>query len=129
MSTLRSALRAKALKPAAPRSCIVVFGEDKDEYEVRAPSVRARNTILGAAGALTVDNKDAKASNKVDAARLQVAAIIACTFEPGTNERIFDVTDTEMLLDDPAGGIVDALAKPALDFLNAAGDKEAAKNG
>lgn len=125
MSSLRDGLRAAGLKSREGKKVIVTF-EDQ-EYEVRAPSVRARSKILAAAGVVSADD-DKKKKKDPDAGKMQVACVIACTFAPGTDERVFEDADLETLLDDPAGGIVDALGEHALKFLNASADKEAAKN-
>lgn len=124
MSSAREALRSAGLKSREAKRVTVVF-EDQ-EYEVRAPSVRARAKILDRAGLTETDEKK---KNKADAGKMQVLCVIACTFAPGTDERVFEDADLETLLDDPAGGIVDALGEHALKFLNASADKDAAKNG
>ncbi len=128
MSSMRDALRAAGLKSREGKRITVVF-EDQ-EYEVRAPSVRARSKILTAAGLVDTDDQKGKGKKtQADAGKMQVCAVIACTFAPGTDERVFEDADVETLLDDPAGGIVDAVGEHALKFLNASADKDAAKNG
>lgn len=134
MSTKRDALRTAALKTRAPKSKIVEF--EGIAYEVRAPTVETRGKILERAGVLDDDAaKKAKGSKaKHDAAALQVAAVIACTFVPGepgaeaSSETVFEDADVARLLIEPAGGIVDVLGEVALAFLNTSMDKTAAKN-
>ena len=122
MSSNREALRASALKTRQPRKTIVEF--DSQKYEVRAPSVKQRSEILQRAGVLDDDKK----TKKTDTGRMQVAAVVFCTFDPDSGERVFENADVEALLEDEAGGIVDALSTPAIAYLNASNDKDAAKN-
>lgn len=121
MSSNREALRASALKTRQPRKAVVEF--EGQTYEVRAPTVKQRSEILERAGVL-----DEKKAKKTDTGRMQVVAVVSCTFDPESGERVFENADIEALLEDPAGGIVDALSVPAIAFLNASNDKDAAKN-
>lgn len=101
-------------------------GLDHAVFEVRQPSVEERAEIIRASGATPGD----KASANV--AKLQVAALIACTFEPARDEegkpkvggttRLFDVEDTRNLLEQAAGSFVDVLGNKALELMNAAGE-------
>lgn len=116
----KEALRSGALRSRPAKSKTVDFEGQK--YEVRAPSVRSRAQILRRAGVLDEKKKE------TDPGRMQVAAVIACTFDPESGERVFEEADFEALLEDPAGGVVDALAAPALEFLNTSNDKAGAKN-
>lgn len=127
MSTARDALRGAALKSRVANSLVVEF--EGNQYEVRAPSVRDRSSVFALAGVLDVDASSKKKGQpvRVDSARLQVAAVVQCTFVPGGDERLFELSDFEALLNEPAGGLVDALAEPALKFLNTSDDKDAAK--
>lgn len=131
MSSLRDSLRSAGLKSRPAKSQIVKF--DGNEYEVRAPSVRQRGQILvkaGIAASAAPDKSGKPAEPKApDMARLQVVAVIASTYAPGTDERVFEDADFDGLADSNSGDLVDALAEPALAFLNASMDKEAAKNG
>lgn len=132
MSSAREALRNLGLKTRAPKTETVKF--DGAEYEVRAPSVRLRAQILIKAGvAEAAQNAKKAAADKQpekpqDLAKLQITAVIMCTFVPGTDERVFEDADFDQLANDPAGGLSDALAEPAIKFLNASMDKDAAKN-
>ena len=125
MTTARDAIRASAFQSRKAKSQIVNF--EGVDYEVRAPSVRARARILERGGVLEeVDSKGKKAKSK-DVGALSIAAVIACTFVPGTDERVFDDGDFDSLLDAPVGSLVDALSTPAFDFLNT--NKDTEKNG
>lgn len=82
------------------------------EVELRQPTVAGRSTVLKAAG-VTGDGK-----GTVDLARLQVAAVLACSFEPETGAKLFEAADEAALLDLPAGGWFDELATAALALIN-----------
>ncbi len=116
----RDTLRTAAFKSRAARTETVTF--DGETFEIHAPTVRTRARILERAGLTSSDEK------KRDAGKLYAAAVLYCTFVPGTNDRLFEDGDFETLLDDQAGGLVDALAEVAVKFLNVASDSVAAKN-
>ncbi len=126
MSSKREALRNAALTTRPAKSKIVEFEDQK--YEVRAPTVRARSAIVEKGSVELVKGKP-----RTDSGALTVAAVVHCTFVPSddgqvSNERVFEDADFERLLDEPAGGIVDALAEAAIALLNTSFDKDAAKN-
>lgn len=104
----RDELRSILLATPAFRSKLVKVGEQ--EFEVREPTVAERAAIFRAAripGTTDFDN-----------ARVSVEAVIACTFKPGTSEKIFAITDTDMLLAQPLGGWFDEFQREAMDFVN-----------
>lgn len=82
------------------------------EVELRQPSVAGRSTVLRAAG-VAGDGKGA-----VDLGRLQVAAVLACAYEPETGGKLFEPADEAALLELPAGGWFDELATAALALIN-----------
>ena len=77
--------------------------------EVREPTVKQRSAILKAAGAGT---------DKYDAAAFQVETVIACSFEPGSNTKLFDEKDRPALLALPAGSFLDDIFEVAVEFMN-----------
>jgi hypothetical protein len=136
VSSKRDALREKALAGREAKAVLVEF--EGEQYEIRAPSVRARNKILEKAGAYAAA-ADKSGKKQVDAAALQVAAVIACTYAPRTEEeirqgvepeRVFDDSDFEVLVNKPAGDITDALGEVAIKLVNVSAEKvrEDAKN-
>lgn len=82
------------------------------DVELRQPSVSGRATILKAAG-VSGDGKGA-----IDLGRLQVAAVLACAFDPETGGKLFEPADEAALLELPAGGWFDELATAALALVN-----------
>ena len=104
-------IRAATLGRSSSRKTKLVTINDEAQVEVRQPSVKARGEIFKRAGA-------GANGSKVDLAELQVTAVIECTFEPGTPQRVFTDADRAALFDAPAGGFVDQLAEAALELLN-----------
>jgi hypothetical protein len=82
------------------------------DVEVREPSVALRARILKEAG---VQGGDA---TRIDLAKLQVEAVMLCSYVPGTAERVFDDVDRDALLALPPGGFLDAISAVAMRFLN-----------
>lgn len=91
--------------------------------EVREPSVKLRSAILRAAG---LDPTD---PTKFDQARYQAEAVIALTYEPGTNVQVFSEADRPALLQQLAGGFSDDIFQAATELMAMNVDeKELAKN-
>jgi hypothetical protein len=109
---LRSALSAT---PAFKSTKVVVDGR---EIEIREPTVKDRAAIFRAA--------KIPGTGEFDNARVQVEAVMACAFVPGTQEKVFEVADLDMLLAQPVGGWFDDLQVAAMTFIN--GSAAAAKN-
>jgi hypothetical protein len=93
------------------------------QVEVREPGLKQRSAIYRAAG-LTAGEE-----SEIDMAQLQVEAVIALTYEPGSsNVKIFDEKDKPALLAQLAGGFADDIFEVAMDLMNAAKEEEVAKN-
>lgn len=82
------------------------------DVELRQPSVAGRSAVLKAAG-VSGDGKGA-----IDLGRLQVAAVLACAYDPETGAKLFEPADEAALLELPAGGWFDTLAEAALALIN-----------
>jgi hypothetical protein len=82
------------------------------DVELRQPSVSGRSAVLKAAG-ISGDGRSA-----VDLGRLQVAAVLACAYDPETGSKLFEAADEAALLELPAGGWFDELASAALALVN-----------
>lgn len=130
---LRETIRAATLgrKSTFDSRLVKLDGPDGTplEVEVRAPSVRARGAILRKAGMLATEKPGGEAKQLL-VEHMQVEAVLQLSYVPGTNQRIFEETDREAMLEWPAGGFVDQLAEVALPMLNVADDekKELEKN-
>ena len=92
--------------------------------EVREPSLKQRAAIFRAAG-ITAANAQ---KDGFDQAQLQVEAVVALTYEPGTNVKIFDEKDRPSLLAQPAGGFVDDLYDVISPLMNLESEETTAKN-
>lgn len=90
--------------------------------EVREPSIAARGAILKASKAASGKTDD------IDIAALQLEAVVACTFVPGTQQPVFEAGDRQALLNQPPGGYFDELAAVALRLMNVESEKAAEKN-
>jgi len=76
------------------------------EIEVRTMTGRQRAILLRS----SVDDKDQFMQEK-----FQTGIVIACCFDPETEEKIFQITDEEWLLEKSAGP-VERLARKAMDL-------------
>jgi hypothetical protein len=82
------------------------------EVEVRVPTVGARGAIFKASGISGGD------MSRADFGKMQVSAVIACTYYKGTSQRVFQDTDYDELMNQPSGGVFDLLANAAINLLN-----------
>ena len=104
----RNALRSAILgSTPAFRKEIVTF--EGNEYEVRQTTRKIRGELF---------KKCTKENGQMDALEMLLWGAIFCTFEPGSNERVFEEADYAVLSEQPTGGIVDKLGKVAMELLN-----------
>ena len=104
---LALALRAATLgKPKEPRKETVEFNGQK--YEVRQPSIVTRDRIMK-------DSKDDKGAQQLG--RMCALAVIACTFIPGTDNRLYTDADLDGMLGQPTGSFVDTLGNVAIRLM------------
>lgn len=90
--------------------------------EVREPGLKQRAAIFRAAGVNSGD------TSSIDMAALQVETVVALTYEPGTNVKIFTDADKPALMAQLAGGFVDDIFEVAYPLMNAAKEEEVEKN-
>ena len=81
---------------------------DGAEIEVRQLSVGERKRVL---------NRSSK-NGEVDPLDFQIWAIISTCYVPGTEEKLFEDTDYNVLSEQPTGGFVDELSKKAVSMLS-----------
>ncbi len=108
----RDALRSKLLG-GRKRARKLFQIEGGIEIEIRQPSIGARSKIMQAAG------MSAGSQEVTDLGALQIAAVVQCCFVPGTNERLFDLSDSEALEELPTADWFDDVSSAALDLMNA----------
>lgn len=96
------------------------LGEGPQEIFVRKPSVNDRAAIFAAAGA-SAGNAEVK-----DLAKLQVVAVIACTYD-SEGHKVFTDADERALRELPADDAFDALANCAVAMLGATSEEAAKK--
>ena len=58
-----------------------------------------------------------------DLAAIQIAAVVHCSFVPGTNERIFDAADRGVLEELPTNQWFDEVSGVALELMNSEPEK------
>ena len=109
----RDELRAATLGAVKPRRCVMVYWPPKppakdaepavpwdgDEFEVREPSVREYARLKDEAGI-----KGGKPVTYEIGARYAALQVIACTYEPGTDKRVFEPADMDALMNLPESG-------------------------
>jgi hypothetical protein len=112
--SIRDQIRAKTVAKQKNFKHEIVKFDDID-VEIRQPTVGDRASIIDSAA-----TPDEKAPNgvRVDLAKLQVSAVLACAFVPGSDEKAYDEADRPSMLAAPAGGWFDDLAKVAMRMVN-----------
>jgi hypothetical protein len=104
---LRNKLRAKTVGAKKDfRRTEVEF--DGLNYEFVQPTLRGRKTII---------EKSRNADGDTDDVLLSIYAVIELTVIPGTEERIYEDTDLESMLNSPAGSFVDVFAGKAVSVM------------
>lgn len=93
------------------------------QVEVREPGIKQRAAIYRAAGVSAAGEE-----SKFDMAQLQVETVVALTYEPGTNIKIYSEADKPALLAQLAGGFVDDIFEVAQPLMNSAKEQDVEKN-
>lgn len=89
------------------------------DVEVRQSTVKSRSELM----------KRSTVDGAVEFGAFLVWGVIYNTYVPGTNEKVFDEQDYDVLMEDPTGGIVDQLGEAISKIMNVSEDlKEKAKN-
>jgi hypothetical protein len=109
----RDSIRGSLLGRAAQRRSEVVT-LDGTEIEIRQPTVKGRANIFKRAG-IKGENTEG-----VDPSELQAAALTEMCFVPGTMERVFEVTDHDVLVEQACGGWADEAFAKCMSILNVA---------
>jgi len=130
MSDLRNTIRSNTIgKKSKFASKLVDVGEDK--VEVRQPSVKTRSILMKKSRGVKsskIEVGEVSAEDvlqSIDYGKMQVLAVIYCTFVPDTEERIFTESDYEALINQPAGGFVDDISTVAMDLMNTKPEEDA----
>ena len=116
MTTLEK-LRAKTLgkSKSFKKELIEIEGE---KFELRQPTVRQRGEIRKRCTSIDGKNFD------FDMFEFMIQCVIACTYVPDTDEKVFSDEDYQALQELPAGGWLDDLSEKAIELCNVKGDVE-----
>jgi hypothetical protein len=90
--------------------------------EVREPSIKLRASIFKAAGVTGADGE------KIDMAELQVETVVALTYVPDTNIKVYTDADKQALRQQLVGGFADDIFEFAYPLMNVSAEEEAKKN-
>jgi hypothetical protein len=120
MSAARDKLRSLALGDKAKDLRKTVVTWEGVEYEVRQPTVAAHSRAIKAAGLSA--NPDTGEMRIENVGRMQASLAIACTYTPGTDERVFEDADLEAIMGSPAGGFLASLGQVAQSLMKEAED-------
>ena len=88
------------------------------EFEVRQPSVKARDALM---------EKCTDKEGKLKMSEFLSWGIILNTYKPGTDEKVFSDADYKSIIEQPAGGWVDKLGNTAARLLNVQEDEDSPK--
>jgi hypothetical protein len=109
----------------SPKPKVVLVEHNGAKLEVRQPTLGVRNDIHRQARVevdADEDEKPKKKKGKVnlqfDLGRMQIAAVVACTFFPGTDSKVFNDLDLPALEGALAGGGIDKLVTASMEMLN-----------
>lgn len=91
------------------RKTVTIEGQD---FEVKQPSLKERGEFRKKAMKISEDGTD------FDIFEFQINAVMALTFVPGTEEKVFDSADRESFESAPCGGWFDKLAAVASELCN-----------
>lgn len=100
------------------KSFTLVTSEGDIEVEFREPSRKERATIT---------NKSKDKKGEIDNEVYIINFVIALTFVPGTNERVFEDADLESFLESPVSGFVEQFGEQIIDLIRT-DSKETEKN-
>jgi len=117
----RDAIRAKFL--ASPRR------GHRETYTTHDGAITVEVAPLSIAGRREIARK-AFVGESVDLTRMKLLAIIEMTREPGTDERIFEDTDLDVMLSTLCGDDIDELGELCVKLMNGTkrAQEEAEKN-
>lgn len=115
----RNDTRSKVLGGAADAKKILLTINGA-EVEVRQPSMASRARIMRAGTPDAVLGKKRKKGAPVrnEILDVQIEAVIACTFVPGTNQPVFDAADRKTFMELPSGSWADKLFEAAMELIN-----------
>lgn len=117
MATRKSVRDALLGQKVEFRKEIVEFNGTK--VEIRQPSYRERKEIMSRS----------KSGEGIDTFEFLIWSIIENTYLEGTNEKVFEDTDYDILMGKPAGGFIDKFGEVAANLMNVEEDVgEKAKN-
>ena len=96
-----------------------VFEWEEMEFEFRAPNLKKRQVLL----------KKAKDKNgDFDIIQFIVWSVIECTYEPGTNDTIFEHEDYDALMEQGSGSFVEVFGAEISELMNAQDEAADSKN-
>lgn len=97
----------------------------KEIVEVNGSQIEVRQLSIGERNRISAEAR--KNEDSTDPKRqFGIRALLCMCYEPGTDTRIYDETDLDVMLATPAGGWVDTLLDKCIRLLNVGDD--AAKN-
>ena len=82
------------------------------EFEIRQPTIKSRSELRAKCTTVTKDGVS------FDTFEFLVWSVIQNTYVPNTDERVFDDTDYNVLVENPTGGFMDKFSEIASKLLN-----------
>lgn len=114
---IRDEIRAATLG-AAPQFKNKLVCVNGQQIEVRQPSIGDRQEIARKSVEVKAGAAGQEPVYAVNGLEMRLQGIIACCYVPGTNERVFDGTDYDVLRAQPSGSFVDVLGEAVLELMN-----------
>jgi len=122
-------IQARTAFLTSPKARAVRVAHNGFELEVRQPTLGTRNAIYRSAQITAAEtdeteggHRNGKPTKKVqvnfDLGKMQIVSVIACTYFPETDVRVFNDVDYQTLSDQLAGGGIDKLVSAAMELIN-----------
>lgn len=101
-----------------------------NEFEIRQPTVALKSKIMQKCRVSVdedTDDKEVKtiSTESFNLGAMQVWSVIYCTYEPGTDNLVFEETDEPALSQKPAGSFVDQFSATAMKLMNVQPEEDA----
>ena len=106
--SIRDQIRAQTLG-AKVSFKTTIFNYNGIDVEFRQPSLRDRKVLI---------EKSKNAAGEFDMIEFLVWAVISNTYVPETKDKVFEPSDYEVMMNQPAGSFVDKFGEQIAELLN-----------
>lgn len=112
IQALRDSLRTATLGTAVFKKELVKFNDH--EFEIRELSAGAKEKVRKKAGVKISKDGDIE----LDQSKYTAYALVESVYVPGTDTKVFDVTDVDAIVNAPESGFYGVLGKVTMKLIN-----------